>query len=114
MRKTLKIIKKIILKKEKSPNQEDEDLRFCDFYKKGKPMRHVRRKAESRNLKIFDKIHIDVVIIIFQNIKKKVYYCIYRKSNFSTMSLFLSFKKWRIRCTDQGLKNNKNTVRSSH
>ena len=93
MRKILKIILKIILKKEKSFNQKDEDLRFYNLYKKIFLIRHVRRKAEPRNLKIFDKIHIDVIIIISQDIKKKIYYCIYRESNFNIMNLFLLFKK---------------------
>ena len=53
----------MILKEEELLNQEDEDLRLCDPYEKEKPLRHVRRKAEPRNLKIFDKVHIDVVII---------------------------------------------------
>ena len=73
MRKTSKIIKRIILKKKESPNQKDEDLRFCNFYKKEKLIKHVRRKAEPRNLKIFDKIYIDVIIIILQDIRKKKY-----------------------------------------
>jgi hypothetical protein len=64
VQKTLKIVKGIKLKKDEFVNQEDEDLRLCDPCEKGKATRHVRKHAEPRNLKVFNKVYIDVVIII--------------------------------------------------
>jgi hypothetical protein len=36
-------------------------------------MRHVRKHAEPRNLKVFNKVHIDVIMITPQGIGKKKY-----------------------------------------
>ena len=36
-------------------------------------MQHVRKRTEKRNLKIFDEMHVDVVMITPQGIGKKRY-----------------------------------------
>jgi hypothetical protein len=63
MQKTLKIVKGIKLKKNEFVNQKDKDLRLCDPCEKEKATRHVQKHAEPRNLKVFNKVYINVIII---------------------------------------------------
>jgi hypothetical protein len=56
---------------------QDKDLRLCDPCERGKPLRHVRKQTEKRNLKIFDKVHINMVMITPQGIRKKRYATIF-------------------------------------
>ena len=71
VRKTLKIVKGIIIKEEEL--EEDDQLHLCDPCERSKPLRHTRKKATLRNLKVFDKVHIDVVMLTPQGIRKKKY-----------------------------------------
>jgi hypothetical protein len=75
----LKIVKGIKLKKDEIVSQENKDLRLCDPYEKGKAMRHVRKHAEPRNLKVFNKVYINIVIITPQGIRKKKYATVFTK-----------------------------------
>ena len=61
VRKTLEIVKGMILKEESVV--EDDRLRLYDPCERGKPLRYIRKKASLRNLKIFDEVHIDIVIM---------------------------------------------------
>jgi hypothetical protein len=42
-------------------------------------MRHVRKHAKPQNLKVFDEVHIDVVMITPQGIRKKKYATVFTK-----------------------------------
>jgi hypothetical protein len=63
VQKTLKIVKGIKLKKDKFVNQKNKDLRLCDPYEKEKATKHVRKYAKPYNLKVFNKVYINIVII---------------------------------------------------
>ena len=71
VRKTATIVKGLSIKEE--VRTEDEYLRLCDPCERGKPLRHIRKKAEPRVLGICDEIHIDVVMISPKGIGKKKY-----------------------------------------
>jgi len=53
--------------------EEDDQLHLCDPCERSKPLRHTRKKATLRNLKVFDEVHIDVVMLTPQGIRKKKY-----------------------------------------
>ena len=59
--------------------QEDKDLRLCDPCKKGKAIRHIQKHTKPRNLRVFNKVHINVVIITPQGIGKKKYTTVFTK-----------------------------------
>jgi hypothetical protein len=75
----LKIVKGIKLKNDKVVSQKDKDLRLYNLYKKKKAIRHVRKYAEPYNLKVFNKVYINVIIIIPQGIGKKKYVTVFTK-----------------------------------
>ena len=61
VRKTATMVKGLYIKKEEET--EDEKLLLCDPCERGKPLRHVRKKADSRVLRVYNEIYINVVII---------------------------------------------------
>ena len=71
----------MILREDKldAEQQEDEDLKLCDPCEKGKAIRHVQKHTEPRNLRVFDKVHIDIVMITPQGIEKKKYAIVFTK-----------------------------------
>jgi hypothetical protein len=84
VQKTSKIVKGIKLKKDKFVNQENKDLRLCDPCKKEKATRHVQRHTKPCNLKVFNKVYINVVMITPQGIGKKKYATVFTKKATST------------------------------
>ena len=52
-------------------------MRLCDLCKKGKAIRHIQKHAEPRNLRVFNKVHINIIIITPQGIGKKKYTTIF-------------------------------------
>jgi hypothetical protein len=84
VQKTSKIVKGIKLKKDEFVNQKDKDLRLCDPYEKGKATRHIQKHAEPRNLKVFNKVYINVIMITPQGIRKKKYATVFTKKATST------------------------------
>ena len=70
----------MILKEEElelALNQEDKDLWLYNPYEREKPLRYIRKSADLWNLKIFNKVYIDIVIITPQGISKKKYTTIF-------------------------------------
>jgi len=55
----------MVFKKEElsAIQQENENLRLYNLYEKGKAIKHVWKHAESQDLKVFDEVHINIVII---------------------------------------------------
>jgi hypothetical protein len=84
VQKTSKIVKGIKLKKNKFVNQKDKDLRLCDLCEKEKATRHVQKHTEPHNLKVFNKVYINVIIITPQGIRKKKYAIVFTKKATST------------------------------
>jgi hypothetical protein len=60
----------MILKEE---DKVDDKLELCEPCELGKLLRHVRKTAALRNLKLFDEVHIDVVMIKPKSIRKIKY-----------------------------------------
>jgi hypothetical protein len=84
VQKTSKIVKEIKLKKDEFVSQKDEDLRLCNPCEKEKATRHIRKHAKPRNLKMFDEVHINVVMITPQGIGKKKYTIVFTEKATST------------------------------
>jgi hypothetical protein len=75
----LKIVKGIKLKKDKVISQKDKDLRLYNPYKKEKATKHIQKHTKPCNLKVFNKVYINVIMIIPQGIKKKKYAIMFTK-----------------------------------
>jgi len=57
----------MILKKEKlsAIQQKNKDLRLYDLCEKGKAIKYIQKHTKPRNLRVFDEVYINIVIIIF-------------------------------------------------
>ena len=61
VRKTATIVKGLYIKKEEET--EDKKLLLCNPCKRSKLLRYIRKKVDSRILRVYDKVHINIVII---------------------------------------------------
>ena len=54
-------------------------MRLYNLYKKGKAIRYIQKHTKPRNLQVFDKVYINIVIITPQGIRKKKYAIVFTK-----------------------------------
>ena len=58
-------------------------MRLYNLYKKGKAIKYIQKHAKPRNLRVFDEVYINIVIITPQGIGKKKYIIIFTEKTTS-------------------------------